>query len=93
MEWVEITHPFHPLRGHRFPMLKTRRISGAESLVLRGTSGGTFAVAREWTDRADPPLHILLDIAPPALCFERLVELVELLRELQSRNHASERRS
>ena len=29
---AEVTHPFHPLRGHRFVVLKVRRISGVETL-------------------------------------------------------------
>ncbi|MEM5388719.1 DUF5372 family protein, partial [Paraburkholderia phymatum] len=28
MGWAEICHPFHPLKGQRFPVLKRRRVSG-----------------------------------------------------------------
>src|SRR5262245_44181193 len=34
--WAEITHPFHPLRGQRYPFLKRTRIRGVETLRLQG---------------------------------------------------------
>src|SRR5215831_8713338 len=49
---AEITHPFHPLRGRRFVVLKLRKVSGVETLSLRHTEMGSFAVPREWTDWA-----------------------------------------
>jgi hypothetical protein len=33
--WAEIRHPFHPLRGQRFKVLKKRRIGGVDTLILR----------------------------------------------------------
>jgi hypothetical protein len=41
--WAEICHPFHPLRGQRFPVLKKRRIAGNDTLILRGLDCGTFS--------------------------------------------------
>src|SRR5271157_902405 len=52
--WAEIRHPYHPLRGQRFPVLKKRRIAGKDTLILRGLDCGTFSIAREWTDWGDP---------------------------------------
>jgi hypothetical protein len=49
---AEVTHPFHPLRGQRFVVLKIRRVSGVETLSLRHVELGSFAVPREWTDWA-----------------------------------------
>ena len=51
-----ITHPYHPFHGQCFKILKSRKLSGKDSLILKGTVSGTFAVLREWTDRADPDL-------------------------------------
>jgi hypothetical protein len=45
-----ITHPFHPLRGQRFPVLKIRRVSGVPCVSLRHADRGSFAVPQEWTD-------------------------------------------
>src|SRR5271169_177032 len=55
---TEVTHPFHPLRGHRFVVLKVRRVSGVDTLSLRHSVLGSFAMPREWTDWAPPNAHI-----------------------------------
>jgi hypothetical protein len=74
--WAEITHPFHPLRGQRFPILKTRRVSGIDTLVLRGTSMGTFAVPQQWTDQGGKPQkNNFLDFS----CLTALRDLVRSL--------------
>jgi hypothetical protein len=57
--WVEIRHPFHPLRGQSFPVVKKRRVAGVDTLILRGLEHGTFSIAREWTDWADPSLSLI----------------------------------
>ncbi|MBI4864966.1 MAG: hypothetical protein HY815_32610 [Candidatus Riflebacteria bacterium] len=54
---AEITHPFHPLRGRRFPILKFWRWSGVETLILQEASRGSFGVPRDWTDRALPSVR------------------------------------
>src|SRR5258706_15725863 len=46
---AEVTHPFHPLRGQRFVVLKVRRVSGVETLSLRHPDLGSFAMGREGT--------------------------------------------
>src|SRR5260363_393853 len=48
--WVGICHPFHPLKGQRFPVLKTRRVSGIDTLILAHSERGSFSLNREWTD-------------------------------------------
>jgi hypothetical protein len=81
---VEIVHPYHPLKGQRFLILKRRRVRGIETVILRGTSHGTFAVPLEWTDLADPSPVAGLGISPmPILdgsCLLQLAELVSLLK-------------
>lgn len=76
---MTITHPHHPLRGQTFSVLKGRRVAGVETLVLRGSAGGTFAVAREWTDAADPAVET------GVLELMSLVVLIDLVRELGER--------
>ena len=59
---AEITHPFHPLRGQRFSILKIRRVSGVPTLSMRHADLGSFAVPQEWTDWGAPeqPTGLLL---------------------------------
>lgn len=82
MGWAEIRHPFHPLRGQRFQVLKARRIAGIDTLLLRELDRGTFSIAREWTDWADPSPYDSLDIQPRRLDASLLFELVALLERL-----------
>ena len=82
MGWAEIRHPFHPLRGQRFQVLKARRIAGIETLLLRELDRGSFSIAREWTDWADPSLYDSLDWPPRRLDADSLFELAILLERL-----------
>jgi hypothetical protein len=85
--WAEIRHPFHPLRGQRFEVLKQRKVAGIDTLLLRQQERGSVSVAREWTDWADPSAYELLGLAPQRLDVHSLLELVTLLEQLD--NHES----
>ena len=82
--WARITHPFHPLKGKSFPILKVRRVAGADRLSLRGSADGSLAVPLEWTDQAPPSPFEHLGIEPSILDFRYLLELVELVQQLKS---------
>jgi hypothetical protein len=47
---IEITHPFHPLRGQKFVVLKLRTVSGVATLSVRHPDLGSFAIREDWTD-------------------------------------------
>ena len=76
---AEISHPFHPLRGRRFEVLKQRRIAGVDTLILRELERGTLSVPREWTDWADPSPYDSLTLPPHRLAADCLFELVVFL--------------
>jgi Family of unknown function (DUF5372) len=80
--WAEIQHPFHPLRGQSFPVLKKRRRAGVDTLILRGLEHGSFAVAREWTNWAEPSPYRSPQLSTPRLDVGLLLDLVELLEHL-----------
>jgi hypothetical protein len=79
--WAEVRHPFHPLRGQRFPVLKTRCVGGTETLILREPTRGSIAVRREWTDWETAPTGEPAK-SPPRLAFESLLELAKLIDDL-----------
>ena len=79
--WAEIRHPFHPLRGQRFEVLKARRIAGIDTLLLRELGRGSFSIARKWTDWADPSLGL----PTQRLDADSLFELAALLEQLTIR--------
>jgi len=83
--WAEIRHPFHPLRGQRFEVLKKRRVAGVDTLILREREHGSFSIAREWTDWADPSVYEMFGLPPSRLDAESLLELVTLLDHLTGR--------
>jgi Family of unknown function (DUF5372) len=84
--WAEIRHPFHPLRGQRFEVLKKRRVAGIDTLILYALERGTFSIAREWTDWADPSPYDLIGVSPQRLDAGSLFELVALLGQLATTN-------
>jgi hypothetical protein len=79
--WTQIIHPFHPFRGQQFLILKTRRVSGVDTLILRGSTSGTFGVPRAWTDRAWPPPPELPTVvcALDGLGLRQLADLIDQL--------------
>lgn len=79
MGLAEVVHPFHPLRGQRFAVLKIRRISGVEMLSLRHADLGSFAMPREWTDWAPPDKQACVSDAPLVVDAFGLVTLAELI--------------
>lgn len=80
--WAEIRHPFHPLRGQRFQVLKARRIAGIDTFLLRDWDHGTFSIAREWTGRADLSPYDSLDSPRRRFDADALFELAALLEQL-----------
>ena len=50
-----VTHPFHPLRGHRLDVLHTRRWAGSRMYVCDGGLLGSVVLSEEATDRGPEP--------------------------------------
>ena len=84
MGWAEILHPYHPLRGQRFRVLKERRVAGVDTLILRDVERGSFGIAREWTDWRNPSPYELLGLPPRRLDAESFFDLIALLEQLIS---------
>jgi hypothetical protein len=69
---VLVTHPFHPLRGQRLPVLFERRWPGGLLFVCEGGPLGSIGIPEDATDRAP-------DRASTPLTAEVLAVLVELV--------------
>jgi hypothetical protein len=84
-------HPFHPLRGQQFSVLKVRKVSGVATLSLYYNELGSIAVPREWTNWASPGSRASLGeqrlLADPW----GLVALAELVTALRMRNFEVDR--
>jgi hypothetical protein len=79
---AEVVHPFHPVRGQRFVVLKVRHVSGIETLSLRHADLGSFAMPREWTDWAPPGGQASGGGVPLLVDAFGLVALAELIASL-----------
>jgi len=66
-------------------VLKQRRVSGVDTLILRDAERGSFAVAVQWTDRALPSAYERHGGSPGRLDLDTLCDLVELIELLTSR--------
>jgi hypothetical protein len=56
-----------------------------ETLVLQGSSSGTFAVPKEWTDQFDPRITDFPDERIHILDSRCLLALAELIRNIESK--------
>jgi len=66
-------------------VLKKRRVAGVDTLILREPKYGSFSIAREWTDWADPSVYELFGLPPSRPSAESLLGLVTLLDHLTGR--------
>jgi hypothetical protein len=83
---VEITHPFHPLRGEKFFLLKSRKLSKKDVLCLKSKDLGTINVPKEWTSLADPELVSQSCGAGMKLSPFKILELYQLIQSLKNRD-------
>lgn len=82
MGWATITHPFHPLRGQRFEVLKTRRAGGIDTLLLRHAERGSYAIARDWTDWSLSEPVAMVQEPVHRLAAQSLLEMAAVVAEL-----------
>lgn len=79
-----MTHPFHPLVGKRFLVLKTKKSASHEILSLFDEQTGVFGLPRDWTDLA-PPLACDSSLESPLILDARnllaLSKLVKILKQ------------
>jgi hypothetical protein len=47
---VRITHPFHPLCGHKIDLICRRRHWGEDRVVYEGQNGRLCTISSAWTD-------------------------------------------
>ena len=82
-----ITHPFHPLVGQRFAILKVRKIAGQDVLSLFDETRGSLTMPRAWTDQAEPSPYAGLPEPAPRLDVRCLLKLHELIRASSKPQH------
>jgi hypothetical protein len=83
--WALITHPFHPLKGQRFAILKIRKIAEREVLSLYDDKRGSLPIPRYWTDQAVLSPDAGLIEPAPILDVRCLLKLHDLVRAVTKR--------
>jgi hypothetical protein len=82
---LTITHPFHPLSGHTFPLLAQRFAWGEERVFF--TDAQTHEVRSlplAWTSLAPPDPFLVVAAEPTVLRLKDLQQLVQFLRQQQT---------
>ena len=69
-------------QGTAYDVLKIRRVSGVETLSLRDSDLGSFAMPREWTDWAPPGGQACASGAPLVIDAFGLVAVADLIASL-----------
>src|SRR5260370_6784783 len=85
--WALITHPFHPLSGQRFPILKIRKIGGEDVLNLYAEARGSLSIPPDAADQALLRPYAGLVLPPPILDLQCMPHHLELVRAVTSRTH------
>lgn len=61
-------------------------MGGVDTLILRDTERGSFAIPKEWTDRAAPCPYETIGMTLGRLDIELLLDLVTLMEQLTAQS-------
>ena len=75
MQFVRVTHPFHPLFGRQLPCVGKRYNRYGERLLLQDDGATVWSVPPQWTDLVGPDLEVVIARGRALL---RTVDLMEL---------------
>jgi hypothetical protein len=78
-ETFEITHPFHPLKGKVFPLVKCHRNWGEERAYYRDETGELCSLSLAWTNLAKTDIFVHISAGRSVFRVTDLLELVRLL--------------
>jgi hypothetical protein len=80
-----ITHPFHPLYGHTFPLLSQRFAWGEERVFFSDPETHQMrSLPLAWTSLALPDPFVVVAAGQAVLRWKDLQQLAQLLRQKQT---------
>src|SRR5207237_7995524 len=82
LEWVTVTHPYHPLHGQRVQLIRVRRGPDPD-LIIRISVGYHGAIAASLTDYAGPSEPASDAAEPPLLAIEGLWRIAQWVSQQQ----------
>ena len=77
-----MTHPFHPLHGHKFELIEYRHAWGEERVYFLDSSGQMQRLPAAWTDVAGVAPFVTVAAGRSALRVEDLLQLAYLIEGL-----------
>ncbi len=84
-----MTHPHHPLYGHRVQLVRVRRGRDPD-LIIRLPDGYHAAIAASLTDYVGPSLVDAAAAEPPLLLLEGLWQMAQWIAQQRHREGADE---
>jgi len=76
---ITINHPFHPLKGCTFEVIKIKKLNGIRYYSLKKDQG-VFCIPETWTDRY--PTFSSVESSPPILSPYLMRDLLVLTQSL-----------
>ena len=83
---MQVTHPFHPLRGQQLPCVGERYNRYGMTLLLETSDGAVCAVRPHWTDVVAPDPEVVLGGQRALFRVADLLELARLVDRLSGRD-------
>jgi hypothetical protein len=87
---MQITHPFHPLRGHEFVVVDERHSRHGDRVWYRAADGSAHTMPRAWTSLAEPDLFASTSAGRAWFRFDDLQRLVALIEEVRALRSAGD---
>lgn len=80
---MRVTHPFHPLAGRSFELVKRRRYWGGDLVVVVfDDAGEVLSLPAAWTDAVVPDPFVVVSAGRSPFHIDALVELSALVAAL-----------
>ena len=80
-QYVQIIHPFHPLRGQRFRLVVRKQLWGEERVTVEMPGGIFRSVPVAWTDAVPPDPYISVGGGRSLFRVDDLLELSRVVLE------------
>jgi MoaA/NifB/PqqE/SkfB family radical SAM enzyme len=85
LQFVRVTHPFHPLFGRQLRCVGKRYNRYGKRLLLQVDDATVWSVPPQWTDRWDPDPEVIMGGGRALVRAVDLMELASLVRRLSDK--------
>ena len=79
----QVTHPFHPLNGKKFEIIKCRHGWGKERVWFYKQNGTVGTLPLAWTNLRSPDPYLDMEGEHSPFRIEDLLQLSDLIKEIK----------